>query len=230
MMFTYSSKRYIRQIIGVVSILCIVIFLSWFVNYVFTLKQVEVTGDVVQIVVDKEKIGRNMLFLHTKQLEHDILSSYPLIDTVIFTKSFPSTLVVHVTLRQPSVYVLSQSHMYAVDGNGIVLSDAQKDALLPRLIFDVGVLAIGSHIPDARVIASIAFITGIRDSLSIDTMTEKDSTSLIAQYGNTSIVLPQKMNAKEKAGTLQTIVTGFKIKGELPAVIDLRFDKPIVTK
>ncbi len=60
-------------------------------------------------------------------------------------------------------------------------------------------------------------------------ISEKDSASILATMGHTNIFLPQKGDLKVKAGTLQTIVMGFRIKGTLPTVIDLRFEKPIVT-
>ncbi len=225
----YTTRRLVRQVISVVSLLVLAAFGTWGLDRLFTLRQIQVVGDPIQIQVDKDRLGRNLFFLQTTQLEKELLASYPLLGTVTFSKSFPSTLVLHVKLRQPYVYVISQSHQYHVDRDGIVISDSEKGPSLPRLYFDVGIRSIGSKIGDPRVVGSLQFLTSLPEGVTIESITERDSASILAIMGHTNIFLPQKGDLKVKAGTLQTIVMGFRIKGTLPTVIDLRFEKPIVT-
>ena len=138
--------------------------------------------------------------------------------------------MVHVALRQTYAYLFSQSHQYAVDREGVVLAETDKNDTLPKLSFDVGIRSIGSKIVDKRVLEVLRFLNALPEGISIESVTEKDSASIQATMGHTNIFLPQNSDLKVKAGTLQTIVMGFRIKGTLPTVIDLRFDKPIVTK
>lgn len=226
---SYTTRRLARQIVSVVSLLVIAALGTVGLDRLFTLRQIEVVGDPIQIQVDKDRLGKNLFFLQTAQLEQQLLASYPLLGTVTFSKSFPSTLVLHVTLRQPYVYVVSQSHQYLVDRDGIVLSESDKGSSLPRMIFDIGIQSIGSKITDSRVVGALQFLTALSDGIVVESILEKDSASILATMGHTNIFLPQKGDLKVKAGTLQTIVMGFRIKGTLPTVIDLRFEKPIVT-
>lgn len=227
---SYTTRRLVRQIISVVLLLVFAALATVGLDRLFTLRQIQVVGDPIEIQVDKDRLGKNLFFLQTGQLEKELLSTYSLLGTVTFTKSFPSTLVLHVKLRQPYVYVISQSHQYLVDRDGIVLSESDKGPSLPRMSFDIGIQSIGSKISDPRVVGALQFLTALPEGLAIESITDKDSASILASMGHTNIFLPQKGDLKVKAGTLQTIVMGFRIKGTLPTVIDLRFEKPIVTK
>jgi len=215
--------------VSVVLLLVIAVLGTFGLDRLFTLRQIQVVGDPIEIQVDKARLGKNLFFLQTKQLEQELLATYPLLGTVTFSKTFPSTLVLHVKLRQPYVYVISQSHQYVVDRDGIVLSESDKGPLLPRLNFDIGIRSIGSKITDSRVVSALQFLTALPEGIVIEFVSEKDIASIQASMGHTNIFLPQKGDLKVKAGTLQTIVMGFRIKGTLPTVIDLRFEKPIVT-
>jgi hypothetical protein len=226
----YTARRFWRHVLNVIVALIIVGIIAWVANGIFVLKEIRVAGDPVLVSIDKERVGDNMLFLQTQKLEHDLLASYPLIQSVSFSKSFPSTLVVHVTLRKPYAQLVSQGHMYALDREGIVLADGTSLSGSPKLVFDAGILSIGSRVGDARVLGSLQLLTQLSDTVGIETIYEKDSATLQAVMGHTNIFFPQKGDFKVKADTLQTIVTGFRIKGTLPTVIDLRFDKPIITK
>lgn len=226
---SYTTRRLVRQIVSVVLLLVIAVLGTFGLDRLFTLRQIQVVGDPIEIQVDKARLGKNLFFLQTKQLEQELLATYPLLGTVTFSKTFPSTLVLHVKLRQPYVYVISQSHQYVVDRDGIVLSESDKGPLLPRLNFDIGIRSIGSKITDLRVVSALQFLTALPEGIVIEFVSEKDSASIQASMGHTNIFLPQKGDLKVKAGTLQTIVMGFRIKGTLPTVIDLRFEKPIVT-
>jgi cell division septal protein FtsQ len=207
----------------------IAVFATWGLNVAFTLRQIEVVGDPVKLEVDKDRLAKNLVFLQTGKLEKELLDSYPLIGSVTFSKSFPSTLVVHVKLRQAYAYLLSDGHIYQLDREGIVIADFDRGDGLPRMYYNVGIRSIGSKVTDPRVLGTLLFLTNLPEGIAIESLTEKDSASIQASMGHTNIFLPQKGDLKDKAGTLQTIVMGFRIKGTLPTVIDLRFDKPIVT-
>lgn len=224
----YSSKRIFRWVFAVLFLLVLSAVIAWVVSRIFVLRQIEVVGDAVEIQVDKERLGKNILFLQTRALEQQLLSTYPLLASVKFTKTLPSTLVVHVTLRSPFALLTTQTQSYVVDRDAVVLDNQKEAILLPNLRFDIGSLSIGTHVTDQRVTQSIQFLRALHD-ISIDQMQQMDSAGLQAKSGQTNIFLPQFGDITRKAATLQTIVTGFRIKGALPAVIDLRFDKPIIT-
>lgn len=225
---SYTAKRNIRVWFAVLFLLFLAIVCAWVVGQVFVLKRIEVVGDKIDIEVDRERLGKNMLFLQTGVLERELLSAYPLIGSVKFSKSLPSTLVLHVTLRQPYAVLVSGNTLYAIDSEGVVLGNQSIPPGLVQMHFDVPTISIGSRVADPRVKNSLTLLRSLRD-IAITEMRDKDGAAIQASMEHTNIFFPQFGDMSSKATTLQTIVAGFRIKGTLPTVIDLRFDKPIVT-
>jgi hypothetical protein len=87
---------------------------------------------------------------------------------------------------------------------------------------------IGEKITDPRVSAGISFITGMRDILSVSSISVEDERSLRAKCDKLDILFPQDGPIAPILATLQTLLSGFRIKGTLPTFIDLRFNKPII--
>jgi len=226
---SYTLRRIIYRIgIVLVSLVVIAAIGLLFVR-LFSIDRIEVDGDGVSIELDKEKLGNNLLLVPADRLTKDLLSAYPLLSSVRFEKRLPGTLGIHLTKRQPFVLIVTDRGMYVLDKEGVVLDNAASKDGYPVFRFDVGSLSIGSRVVDTRVSSSLAFLNAMPDASVISLVREKDSASILAIMGNTNIVFPQTGDVRVKADTLQTIIEGFRIRGTLPAVIDLRFDKPIVT-
>jgi hypothetical protein len=135
-------------------------------------------------------------------------------------------------LRETTALLSTGGATYALDGTGVVLGDASPMVQqgYTVLMFDLGTPSVGFPLHDQRVQQSLSLIRSLQGIVHIDEITEGDAASLRARVGNTDIFIPQQTAIEGKASTLQTIIEGFRIKGTLPAVIDLRFDKPIITK
>lgn len=225
----YAFKR-VLKIIGIVILSLVSVFgMGLLFVRLFSLERVEVDGSGVTIEIDKAKLGENLLVVPVDRLTKELLESYPLLSSVRFEKRLPGTLIIHLSKRQPSLYITTAGNTYALDLDGVVLDNATNTNGFPLMIFDVGPLSIGSRISDVRVVSTLTFLKKLSGSLGISRINERDSASIQAMMGNTVIILPQKGDMGAKADTLQTIVEGFRIKGILPTVIDLRFEKPIIT-
>jgi hypothetical protein len=77
-------------------------------------------------------------------------------------------------------------------------------------------------------VTALAFLNGTRDFLPIQTITIEDDSSLRAKSNTMDILFPQDGSMPAILATLQTLLSGFRIKGTLPTLIDLRFNKPMV--
>lgn len=228
-LYAYTIRRTLR-IIGIILFsLAVVALLAWGITQGFTIRQVAVDGQGVEISFDKSKLGENLLFLQTDRLTKELLSQYPLLSGVEFEKRYPGTLIIHLIKRKPFVLLESRTIRYLLDADGYVLDNATGDEPLPALHFDAGLLSIGARVPDSRIRSSLTFLTSVPKTIQIRDLSEADSTSILATLEETRIFLPQSGDMRAKATTLQAIVEGFRIKGILPTVIDLRFTKPIIT-
>ncbi|MEK7533214.1 MAG: hypothetical protein AAB542_02160 [Patescibacteria group bacterium] len=225
----YTIKRAAKIAARVMVLFLCTVGLSLLVVRVFTIKDVVVDAPLMAIELDKSRFGKNLLFLPTEKLRADLLNNYSLLSEVRFEKQYPGTLVVHLIRRNTFAVLRSQGIVYALDERGLVLGGVGDEAGYPVLEFRAGILAIGSEVTHPGVISGLAFLKRLGGSIPISRIFERDSLSIQAVSGHTNIFLPQIGDISGKADTLQTIVEGFRIKGALPTVIDLRHEKPIIT-
>lgn len=226
----YRQQRKIwHTVIMVVVIISVSALLSWGVNTVFTIRNVEVVGEGVRVSVDPEKMPRNLLFFPVAQVKNELLRGYPLIAEMNITKKYPGTLVISATLRAPKALVGAENTLYAIDKEGVVLEEYPEKMHLPKILIDVPPAPSGKRVTDTRIIAALSFLLETEGSIAITQITSGEGDTLQATDGVMNILFPQKSDIPAIVRTLQTMLVGFRIKGKLPSTIDLRFDKPVVT-
>lgn len=225
----YSLKRTLRFAGGVILLLGATFFVAVFLVRAFTIKDVLVDAPGMSIELDKEKFGKNLLFLPVSTFRQELLSSYPLLMDVTFERKFPGTLIVHLVKRPAFVSFESNGNLYELDEYGLVLGSVGEVGGRTHMVFNIGILSAGSRVGDDRVEAALSFLRALENPARILRIEPRDNHSLRAKLGNTNIFLPQSGDLSAKADTLQIIMEGFRMKGTLPAVIDIRFEKPVIT-
>lgn len=213
----------------VIAILGVSAFLSWGINTLFTIRRIEVVGEGLHVSIDPQKMPRNLLFFPVERIKNDLLRDYPTIASISITKRYPGTLVIMATTRVPIAIVASENNSYTIDKEGIVLEEYPEKALLPVIRIDVPPITLGKRVTDTRITAALSFLLETEGSIAITMITSGEGDTLLATDGVMNILFPQTSDIQVVAHTLQTMLMGFRIKGALPASIDLRFDKPVVT-
>lgn len=199
-------------------------------NRLFQIKKIEVAGNGVNVIVDQNRIPKNLLFFPTEKLREQILKDNPLIAQVTFGKKLPHTLIIVAAMRIPIAQLNSLGGPTVIDREGIVLPPPNTSAAaLPVLKFPVKTADIGRPVADQQILASLSFIEKTKSFLTITAIEATDSASLRVITPKIDIFIPQDADVSQEAATLQTLVAGFRIKGNLPTKIDLRFDKPIIS-
>lgn len=227
---SYVLHRYLRIVLSVCFSLLVITFLGLIFLYAFRLNRIEVDGQGMAIEFDRKKLGENLLLIQTDQLKRELLNNYPLLSDVRFEKQFFGTLVIHLVKRDPSAALVSQNNIFFLDQNGYVLGQSGDSSLYPTIRIDSEAMPIGARVSDPRIRSCLLFFVSLAELTHEYSCRRAGDTRVTVEYKNTSILLDSGSDMREKASTLQTLIEGFRIKGALPAVIDLRFDKPIVTQ
>ena len=199
-----------------------------FGNKLFVVKNFEVIGTGIRIEVNQNRLPKNLLFFPGDKLRQQILHDNPLIADVTFEKRFPHTLIIVVIPRTAVAVIRTPGGIMGLDRNGILLGEPNQTNTLPELKFDLPRTMTGEKISDQKIIQSLAFIGLTQTFLPLTSIEASGSASLLARAKKTDIIIAQNANLTNTATTLQTLLAGFRIKGNLPASIDLRFDKPVV--
>ncbi len=226
-----SVKTYLRKFGNLLATILLTAFAigvgGFGVMKFFTIRTIEIQGAGLTAVVDQKKLPKNLLFFPSDHVRAELLAENPLLAGVAIQKKFPHTLVIIPISRIPIAHLLTSGRLVDVDREGIIVREATRDRALPTLQFDLGPVRIGEKISDPSLLTALAFID--RHIVPVDMITLLDSQSLRVQSGKTNIYITHIGNIQVIADTLQTLLTGFRIEGKLPATIDLRFPKPVVT-
>lgn len=194
-----------------------------------TIQTIVVVGNNVNVQVSEDKLPKTLLLFPAQSIRTQLLADNPILADIQFQKKYPHTLVIVPTLRTAMVRLVLTGREVLADESGIVLAEAGASSqVLPRLVLALPAARIGETLNDRRVTAGIAFIAGMRDLYPIHTVSEEDELSLRAKGDKLDIIIPQDGSVPALLATLQTLLSGFRIKGTLPTFIDLRFNKPII--
>jgi hypothetical protein len=197
-------------------------------TWVFTIHTIEIVGEHAIVTVDEKRISKNLLFFPSDVFRTQILQSSPALADVQFEKKFPGTLRIIPILRTPAAILVSSDRVVLVDEQGIVLADGDGGLHLPVLNIPTEAFRVGQALADVRVQLALALVKGLAPDVVIHSVIYENSSYLRAKSEKLDIIVTQEKSAEETMATLQLLVSGFRIKGTLPKVVDLRFDKPIV--
>ncbi|MBI5619939.1 FtsQ-type POTRA domain-containing protein [Candidatus Gottesmanbacteria bacterium] len=218
-----------RRSIGLGIILIVTFVLYRIVTTAFVIRTVEVIGSGVEVSLDESKLTKNLLLFPAQKIRERLLHDNPLLRDVVIRKKYPHTLVIEPVKRSATALLVTGDQSVLLDSEGVVLPQSEIREPLPTIIINIGTVHIGQSVTDYGIAVSLRLLQKLGDSWYISLITKHEGGLLVAKYRETEIFFTQEANPAALIATLQTLLTGFRIKGSLPKVIDLRFDKPIVT-
>lgn len=223
-------RKFGRVMAWIVFVVAVGIIVSLVVSRMVDIRVIEVAGSDVQIIINEKELPKNLLFFPSEAIRSKLLNDNPMLRDVKIRKKFPHTLVIEPLMRVGAARLVQGNQTVTVDSDGIVIPDAELPArVLPRIIQAGDAVHVGQKITDRMVVQSLILIRLLDTRWEIQGIEKRDETSIVAHIGKTDTIITQDADMISTAATLQTLLEGFRIKGTLPSVVDLRFDKPIVT-
>jgi hypothetical protein len=224
-----SLRRKIgKTVLFAVITLLFSVALYTFITVYFSIQTIEIVGKGIQIIVDEKKISKTLLFFPSDRFKAEILRDNPLLSDVVFSKKYPHTLVITPVIRPAFVKLRTQDRTVLIDREGYVLIDGDQGINLPVFRFAASALRVGEKITDKRILQSLSIFDSLRTFLVIHEILEQNGPYVLVKTDKSDIFIPHDKETQVILATLQTLMAGFRIKGTLPAVVDLRFDKPVI--
>ncbi len=100
--------------------------------------------------------------------------------------------------------------------------------ILPILYFANIRMTKGEKVPSEKVLFAIRALDQLQVFERITSITEPDDMSIEIVMEKYHLFLSKDVDLTQAIATIQTLIAGIRIKGTLPSVVDLRFDKPVV--
>jgi len=218
------KNKSVRIVSAVIGILVVAIGL-YGLTTVFRVRYIRVIGSDIRLKIDERLFPTNLIFFPNTWLTKQLLAQYPQVSSVGIRKIYPDTLELTIE-RRPAVAQLSIGGVKRfVDEYGFPAVQS-KDRLLPLVIFPIE----DNTLPYGKTLLSTAlgaakYIT----SVPVEQITKNDNRSIRLKTRETDILIAQEGDFSTIDHTLQSLIAGVRMKGLQPKVIDLRFDKPIIT-
>jgi cell division septal protein FtsQ len=223
---TYRKFRFLVAFV----LLCIVFGgIVYAIRNGFEVQEIEFSGEGMNIQFNERLITGNIIFFPTEKVRQELLKEYPQLKDVIIKKKFPHTITIIPVLRRPFALLVTSKASYGIDEEGNVVSIGLVDPLLPELRIDVPSARVGMAVEDPNVRRALDFLKRSSSVFHISGIsTSDDGLSIRAISDKTEILFTQSQNIETLMATLQTIISGVRIKGTMPKIIDVRFTKPVI--
>jgi hypothetical protein len=204
----------------------LIYFLKIGIN-VFEVKHILVSGDPVQLEINKTIFVNNILFFPVESVSRQLKLDNPMVKSVEIRKKFPSTLEFIIKKRIPIATVVTDGIQIGIDDE-CVITEPPSDGQAPVITTSISFIRIGAVVKQPMVVQAVAFITRTKPFIQWSSMQSYETQSIRARSGQIDIFITQTSDLSQIVDTLQTLMEGFRIKGIQPKSIDLRFGKPIV--
>ncbi len=177
-------------------------------------------------------LGKNIISLSPQIVEEKIKNELVTIDEVKIQKKLPNILTVHLSRKRPLAVVETRDGYYQVDYQGTILAILDQPTDLP--LVTGGQLSLSA---DGKKIDSPSILTSLDCLYQLLFRTievrraeigEANLLTLSLKKGPT-VEISLSQEVKKQVDSLQLILERAKIEGKQIEVIDLRFDKPVVT-
>lgn len=209
----------------------LIVLLAASIGQFFTVSTIYVRG-TTQIASEVDRLrGRNILLIDEKKLKQEILSGHKDLSDVSVGKIYPNTLEIKLEERKGVAQVEQGTHYFVIDQNGTAFKSATEKLNLPLLEGIFTPLTIGGSFAESETRHLFMLLKLLREEgIVIQTITLLDKTTAkLLLSPNSIIIIKTSIDPYYAVSSLQVMLRSFRIEGKFPRMIDLRYDKPVLS-
>ncbi|MBI3956358.1 FtsQ-type POTRA domain-containing protein, partial [Candidatus Gottesmanbacteria bacterium] len=177
----FAWRKFGRIMAFALAILLVSGVFAWGVNKLFTITMVEVSGEGIAVAVDETSLPKNLLFFPVSDVQDQILKENPLVGSVSLKRKYPGTLVITAVPRKPFVIAGVGGETYALDDQGVVLSQYPSAADLPVIHLSLSPVQPGDTVADPIVLTAVRFLRETASVLRVWEIAPFESSGLQAR-------------------------------------------------
>lgn len=200
----------------------------------FLIKTIKISARQGVTLKGVEKLaGQNLLFLNQNKWEREIEKENPVLKEVRIERKFPSQVLVAFKEREAkaSIFNPTSNIAFLIDEEGVILEQQKKEKGVPVIIASLQNFKIGDRIRDENIGFVINLISVLEASAQ-SSQFEIDENSRVLRgilKDNILLLVGLDKDKDQILYSLQLLLKKFKIEGNWPKKIDLRFEKPVLS-
>lgn len=217
-------------------IICLVSFIFFSKAYdSFKITKIEIQSENKNLKGIENIKKYNLLLTSTDFISKYLIERNPDVKSIQTTKHYPTTIELKVISEQPLAQFRTDTGYFILNENGKILS---KRALplqqLPIInyyqLLNYVSWQTGQIVGYRDVIVGLFFVKSLNDlNLPLESIDINGLNMLICNLRGKKILITTEKDLDKQEYELKTIVKQFKIEAKEFKVLDLRFDKPIIT-
>ncbi|MFN4212539.1 MAG: cell division protein FtsQ/DivIB [Microgenomates group bacterium] len=234
-----SLKRFYQQINNLIfSILIITSFfiLLYFLNVVFTVKEIQIEGDskISPLVGLEDLSGKNLFFLDTSDTKKKLKINNPQVKEISITKIFPHTIKINLSLYKPQAAIAGGDiYFYLAEDGRILFKTRRQNLALPIIYyyqkFSDYNFQTGEWINYKDLNTALRIIKLLSDlGIVVDRVDIETDNMIVFKIDEKRIFISSEKNEEKTVYELTKIIKQLKIEGKGFETLDLRFKNPII--
>lgn len=242
----FLSRKKARQLVSFIrSLISVLVFIGIVTGLFFVFKgklfrinkltcQKEGFPCQKEIIFLEELKGQSIFLANTTEISQKIKNKILTVKEVEIKKRLPDRVLIEIIPRQPFVALTKDEKTYfLIDEDGFVYQKVlTKPKNLALIIIDgfEASFYLGQRMEDEVLVKSLSFIKGLKKSFIVFKQIVLSENGTITLFLNEPIIasFSAKKNILSQVDSLQFILRQSKIEGKIPALIDFRFNKPVV--
>lgn len=228
-----KNKRFFKNLFAKVKSLLPIFFVSGviivllYASTLWKVKRIECSTEYGPCIESLKEtfnplIGKNLILTGRDDVKNVVKDRLE-VHRVRIRKKLPETLIVDVEIAKARVAVPQEGKFKLLDLTGNIVGEGE-DSTLPKL----NVIPTLAEISENDVKWAVETLYYL-DVLGFDVNAAFDNGGMVVDVNGTEVVLAKSREPTLAAGSLQFMMTRFKMEGKSPVKIDLRFKNPIVT-
>ena len=180
-------------------------------------------------------IGQPILLFRRKDMERKIMQSDPSVKSIHLTIDVRKrTLLVSVVRRRPVVRITASSSFdlsQVIDEEGMVFENGTTQEALPTLVWEgFSTLRVGQKVPD-HLVSAITLVRLLPATTEILPLVYVRANSLeVTTVEGTLVTFSLEQDPAQELAALQLVINQSRIDHTVYRSIDMRYQRPIVTK
>lgn len=203
----------------------------------FEVKKITVEGNINKnkIIGLENLLNQNLILLNPQEIKNIIYTNNPYINFVGITKIYPDSLLLSMEATEPLAYLKLNKGFALLSKNGKILEKSEKILINIPVInyyqqYDFYQTNPGSKFDFKDLITALFLLNKSNEiDLKIDSIDINGLSMIVFNLKEQKIYLTGEKSKEEQAFELETLIKQFKIEAKYFKILDLRFDKPIVS-
>lgn len=200
--------------------------------YLFKIKTVKLYSNID--VISKHDLltfDENLFFVSTGNISENLMKNNPLVKNAKVIRKYPNELIIRIEERIPVARIYQYEEKFLVDNEGRILPNLSrlKGDKYPQLRCKFTQIQEGDFIVDKSVLFGLEISEELSatDANAVKLIECISEEKLSLEIKGIIVLVSPKQEAQKIASSLLFLLKQFRIEGEKPDTIDLRYDKPV---